>query len=207
MKAPIIRFLMVLVVNTPFWTLGCGNKIRFWLDPWIDSLLLSSRFLIFSIFPYSKPRPFRVSSLSLQIGTSIFKGTLPTWKLLNYLLSLFSFRVLASLPPVLMSISGLPLPRAYSLCPPSSLFFLPLLLLSTSPIKQFELLLFLKKFKGFFRKLLRMVPPRWTSSNLSTPILPLCLMSVLYVAQLSNWLTIFLSIAPFPGDFEVALFS
>lgn len=35
-------------------SLGCGNKIRFWLDPWVDLNPFASNFLASSIFPHWK---------------------------------------------------------------------------------------------------------------------------------------------------------
>lgn len=59
-----------------------------------------------------------------------------------------------SLPPVPMLVFGLSLPLAFSPSPLFALFFLSPYLRPLSPIKLFGLLLFLLKFKSFFRKLL-----------------------------------------------------
>lgn len=81
--------------------------------------------LVSSAFLFSNPRSFRVSSLHLQIGTSTFLRTLPTPKWLNFLLSLLSFKMPASLPAVQTLVSCLPLPWAVLPFPLSSLSFLP----------------------------------------------------------------------------------
>lgn len=95
-------------------SLGWGNKIRFWLDPWVDSYPFSSRF----------PRPFNLSSLKTEVISSfyspssnwdsIFIGILGTLKLINFLPSLILFII-----PVSPPCSGC---RLWSLSS-SSLFF------------------------------------------------------------------------------------
>lgn len=59
------------------------TKIRFWLDPWLDSQPFSVCFASFSISPHLKRVPSLSSPLLLLFGIFNFAVTLPTKKLRN----------------------------------------------------------------------------------------------------------------------------
>lgn len=118
LRSPWKRIVQVLPPFLPFTklSLGCGSSIRFWIDPWIFSTSLDSRF----------PRLFNsmlkdsftlVSSLFLLTGTSIFLETLLNLKFKRLRIFLTSSISFSLLPLVLTPEYGpFPLPVRYLHC-------------------------------------------------------------------------------------------
>lgn len=128
------------------------------LDPG-STLELSLPFsLVSSIFLFSKWRSFCLSYLRLQTETSIFIGILQTPKLLNCRPSLFSFRILVSLPLVSMLVFVSHFLGPFLRFPFFSILSVPL---SSASFRHKTIWAsrISSKFKRFFKKLLRIEPP------------------------------------------------
>lgn len=182
-------------------SLGCGNKIRFWFDPWVDSQPLSIRFSLLFHLSSSKEGPFLSSPLILPIRIFSFAGTSPIQKLNLLAISnlIHQFHLFPSISDT--RVWSLPLP-IYSQSLRSSQPLLPLPLRLLFPINRFGLPQL--KSPKLCGKMPRIEPLLWILSNPSNPTSPFALIYVPCVYRLQNPIPPFLSIALSFGIYGVS---